>query len=88
MLGMHMRFMAQVNKPAAIKTKDELMNAIRSLRQKPHRFPFFEEPYIPPNKYHKMFVPNWYLILYQIQDDTVYVEYILDCRSDYGWLIR
>ena len=25
---------------------------------------------------------------YQIQDDTVYVDYILDCRKDYSWLIR
>ena len=51
------------------------------------RFPFFEEPYIPPNKYHKMFVEKWYLVLYQIKDDTVYVDYILDCRKDYSWLI-
>ena len=50
MLGTHIRFMAQVNKEAA--------------------------------------VAKWYLVLYQIQDDTVYVEYILDCRKDYSWLIR
>ena len=30
---------------------------------------------------------EWYLVLYQIQDDTVYVKYILDCRKDYSWLI-
>lgn len=51
-------------------------------------FSIFEEPYITPNKYHKMFIEKWYLVLYQIQDDTVYVEYILDCRKDYSWLIR
>ena len=54
----------------------------------PHRYPFFEAEFMPANKYHKMFVANWYLILYQIQDDTVYVDYILDCRKDYGWLLR
>ena len=54
----------------------------------PQRFPFFDEMYITPNKYHKMFVEKWYLILYQIQDDTVYVEYILDCRREYGWLVH
>ena len=88
MLGVHMRFMAKVNKTAAIKVKEELMNAMRSLQQMPQRFPFFEAPYIPPNKYHKMYVPKWYLILYQIRDDTVYVDYILDCREDYNWLIQ
>lgn len=88
MLGTHIRFMAQVNKDAAKAKKQELMEAMRSLERMPQRFPFFEEAYIPTNKYHKMFVTKWYLVLYQIQDDTVYVDYILDCRKDYSWLIR
>lgn len=88
MLGTHIRFLAQVNKEAAAAKKKELMAALRSLSQMPQRFPFFEEPYITPNKYHKMFVAKWYLILYQIRDETVYVDYILDCREDYNWLVR
>lgn len=44
--------------------------------------------FIPLNKYHKMFVEKRYLILYQIKDRKVYVDYIVDCRQDYGWLIR
>lgn len=88
MLGTHIRFVAQVNKEAAIVKKKELMTAMRSLESMPQRFPFFEETYIPPNKYHKMFVAKWYLVLYQIEDDTVYVDTILDCRKDYSWLIR
>ena len=88
MLGTHISFMAQVNKDAAKTKKQELMEAMRSLERMSQRFPFFEEAYIPTNKYHKMFVSKWYLVLYQIQDDTVYVDYILDCRKDYSWLIR
>lgn len=88
MLGVHIRFMAQVSKDAAIAKKKELIAAMRSLDHMPQRFPFLEEAYIPPNKYHKIFVEKWYLILYQIQDDTVYVDYILDCRKDYCWLIH
>ena len=87
MLGTHIRFMAQVNKDAAKAKKKELMEAMRSLERMPQRFPFFEEAYIPTNKYHKMFVTKWYLVLYQIRDDTVYVDYTLDCRKDYSWLI-
>ena len=70
MLGTHICFMAQVNKDAAKAKKQELMEAMRSLERMPQRFPFFEEAYIPSNKYHKMFIEKWYLILYQIQDDT------------------
>ncbi|MBI4320692.1 MAG: type II toxin-antitoxin system RelE/ParE family toxin [Chloroflexi bacterium] len=88
MLADHVRFMAQRSPSAARKAKNELMNAIRSLQEMPERFPFLAAEFIPPNKYHKMFVEKWYLILYQIKDQTVHVEYIVDCRQDYGWLIR
>ncbi len=88
MLGTHMRFMSQADKEAAAVKKKEVMAALRSLSQMPQHFPFFEELYITPNKYHKMFIEKWYLVLYQIQDKTVYVDYILDCRKDYSWLIR
>jgi hypothetical protein len=62
------------------------MDAIRSLAIMPERFPFLTAEFIPLNKYHKMFVKKYYLVLYQIKDQTVYVDYIADCRQDYGWL--
>lgn len=54
----------------------------------PNRFPFLEEEYMPPNKYHKMYVKKWFIIIYQIKDNVVYVDYILDCRKDYSELIK
>ena len=88
MLASHIRFIAQVNKNAAKKTKENLLNAFHSLSEFPERFPFFNEPYIIFNKYHKMFVEKWYLVLYQIKDNTVYIDYVLDCRKEYNWLIK
>ena len=81
------RFLAQINKPAVQKLKSRLISEIRSLEEMPQRYPFFQADYIPVNKYHKLFVENWYLVLYQIKDDTVYVDWILDCRQDYQWLL-
>ncbi|MDD2586180.1 MAG: type II toxin-antitoxin system RelE/ParE family toxin [Syntrophomonadaceae bacterium] len=88
MLANHVRFLAQKSPSAAREAKNELMEAIRSLYEMPNRFPFLEAEFIPPNKYHKMFVQKWHLILYQIKDQTVYVDYIVDCRQDYAWLVR
>lgn len=88
MMAGHIRFLAQKSPAAARKTKNELMEAIRSLSQLPERYPFLNAEFLPENKYHKMFVEKWYLILYQIKDQMVYVDYILDCRQDYKWLIR
>lgn len=66
MLGMHIRFMAQASREAAAAKKKQLMTAMRSLPQMPQRFPFFEEMYITPNKYHKMFVEK--MVSYPLSD--------------------
>jgi plasmid stabilization system protein ParE len=88
MLAVHVRFLAQKSPSAARRVKNDLIEAIHSLDRMPEHFPFLEAEFIPFNKYHKMFVEKWYLIMYQIKDQTVYVDYIVDCRQDYGWLIR
>ena len=87
MLSEHVYFLAQVDPKAAEDCKREIINGIRSLKKMPERFPLFE----PENRlspYRKMFIPKRYLVLYIIKEDTVYIEYILDCRQDYGWLIE
>ena len=88
MLGAHVKFLAQVNPDAARNTKTRLLKAIRSLSEMPERFPFLDEEFVPRGKYRKLFVDNWYLILFQIKDTTVFVDYIIDGRQDYGWLIH
>ena len=88
MLGAHMKFLSQVSKAAAAAEKREILAELRSLSQMPQRYPLFEGDFVPPNKYHRLFIKKRYLALYQIQDDTVYVDYILDCRQDYAWLIK
>ena len=88
MLGVHIRFLAQVNKIAATELKNLLISEIRSLEVMPNHYPFFNEMYMPVNKYHKMYVKNYYLVLYQIKDDTVFVGWIVDCIQDFQWLLR
>ena len=88
MMGTHIRFLAQTSKPAAAALKQRFLSNLRSLEDMPKRYPFFNEPYLPVNKYHSLFVENWFLILYQIRDDTVYVDWIVDVRQDYQWLLK
>lgn len=84
----HIAFIANVDKNSAAKTKSRIIAAFRSLSEMPQRYPLFDEEYITRNKYHKMFIEKWYLVLYQIVDDTVYIDYLLDCRQDYQWLLK
>ena len=88
MLGQHIRFLAQVNKKAAVELKQRFLEEFRAFETFPQRYPFFEAAFIPPNKYHKLAVKNWFLVLYQIKDDTVYIDWLLDCRKEYTWLIE
>lgn len=87
-LGLHIKFLTNINKESAKKTKTKIIEGIRSLEKMPARFPFLDEQYIPRNKYHKMYIENRYLVIFQIKDNIVFVDYILDCRQDYGWLMK
>jgi plasmid stabilization system protein ParE len=87
MLGAHIKFMAQINPSAARDIKTRLLAAIRSLSTMPERLPFLDEEFVPRGKYRKMFVERRYLLLCQIKEQAVYVDYIVDCRQDYGWLM-
>jgi len=88
MLGAHIKFLAQKSPSSAHSVKEKIIIAIRSLSEMPERCPFFDAEFVPINKYHKLIVNNRYLILYQIKDSTVYVDYIIDGRQDYSWLVR
>lgn len=52
----------------------------------PERNPWLSDPYIPAGKYRKLLMGKRYLLIYQVKGDTVYVDYVVDCRQDYGWL--
>ena len=88
MLIEHVRFVAQKDPKAARKTKRELLKAMRSLSAMPERCPYFIAEYIPANKYHRLYVERNYIVLYKIKEQTVNVEYIVDCRQNYSWLLR
>ena len=87
-LGECVLFLARKDVDAAERLRERLIESIRSLAHMPTRFPFFDEPYISKDRYHKMFVEKYYLILYQIRDYHVYVDYVIDCHRDYQWLLH
>ena len=87
MLYRHIAFIGNVSKDSARKTKDKIISAIKKLKEDAEIYPFLENEYIPRNKYHKCVVDKRYMVLYQIKDNTVYVDYIVDTRQDYSWLL-
>ena len=88
MLDNHIDFLAQLNIDAAINLKDTFLKELKSLEIMPLRFPVLESEYIKFGKHRKMLVKNRYLVIYQVKENTVYVDYIVDCRENYQWLFR
>lgn len=88
MLVSHAAFLAQVSPVAAERLVESFETAAGSLDTMPHKWPWLNGDYLPQNKYHKMLIEKRYLLLFQIKDDIVYVDYVVDCRQDYGWLIE
>ena len=87
MLLSHITFLSQVSLTAARKLVQDFDTQIQSLEFMPMRRPFFNADYIPQNTYHFILIGKRYMILFQIKDCTVFVDYVLDCRQDYSWLI-
>lgn len=87
MLINHVRFIAQISIQAADKLRVEINHAVKSLEYFPDRNSWLLDPVLPVSKYRKMIIRKQYLLIYQVKADAVYIEYILDCRQDYQWLL-
>lgn len=86
MLASHAAFLAQVNIEAAERLVVSFEKAAESLQVMPHRCSWLTGEYMPKNKYRALVFENRYMIIFQIKDDTIYIEYILDSRQDQSWL--
>ena len=87
MLDSHIDFLARVSQNAAIRLMDEILGDIASLSENPQRFPAYENEFIPDNRYRRMLTAKRYIVLYEIDGNNVFVDYIVDCRQDYAWMI-
>ena len=81
-------FLAQVSPAAAERLTVEFEKAAKSLEQMPQRCPWLKGEYIPKNAYRFILFEKRYMLISQIVDNTVYADYVVDCRQDYDWLIR
>ncbi len=87
MLVSHAAFLAEISEKAADRLVVSFEKAVESLKLMPYRCPVFNA-HIPKNTYRRLLFESRYLIIYQIQDDNVYIDYVIDCRQDYEWMVR
>ena len=83
----HAAFLARVSRPAAERLPAGFRKAAGSLEAMPQRCQWLSGEYLPRCAYRQLVFEKRYMLIFQIKDDTVYIEYVIDCRQDYGWLI-
>lgn len=88
MLVSHAAFLAQVSPEAAERLTTEFEKTANSLELMPQRCPWLTGEYIPRNVYRFILFEKSYMITFQIIDDIVHADYVVDCRQDYSWLIK
>lgn len=86
MLIAHARFLAQVSEHAAMGLIENFQVKTKSLEQFPERNLWLVDPPIPSGKYRKLLLEKRYLLIYQVKENTVYLDAVVDTRQDYGWL--
>jgi len=88
MLTKHARFLAQVSETAAERLTDEFFAKSKTLERMPERCPWLSGYSIPEKKYRKLIFERNYMLVFQIIGDIVYVDAMVDCRSEYQWLLQ
>lgn len=88
MLVAHAAFLAKVSADAAERLTAEFEENANSLAQMPHRGRWLEGEPIPYQKYRYLIFGRWYLLVYQVSADTVYIDHVIDSRQDYRWLFE
>jgi plasmid stabilization system protein ParE len=88
MLVSHAAFLAQVNLNAADRLVSAFEETANSLAYMPQRCALLSDEHIPRGAYRFIIFERRYMIIFQIKDDVVFVDFVVDCRQDYNWLLR
>ena len=70
-----------MSKPAARRLLEEFRALVKQLGANPSLSPPCDDPNRPPNLYHKANIAKWYKVIYYIEEEQVFVEAVVDCRS-------
>ena len=83
----HVRHLAEFSDKAALHLQREFIDRASSLANMPERCPWVDAPNIDHQKYRKLLFEDHCLLIFQIVGDAVYIDAVVDCHQDYGWLI-
>ena len=79
---------AQVSQSASEQLVEDFEWAAKPLEAMSQRCPWLRSDYIPSNTYRFLMFGKRYIIIFQIRDNAVLTDYVVNHRQDYGWLLQ
>ena len=77
----HIRFLAKVSLPAAKRFRKEYSEILDRLEENPFQFPIDTDPNLPKDMYRKALFAQRYKALFMVENKTVYLDAVVDCRQ-------
>ena len=81
MLTSHIAFLASVSVKAARRLRDAYAEVLDDLEENPFMFPPVEESGLPEGYRKALFWKRYYAV-FCVDDSTVYLDAVLDCRKE------
>ena len=82
MLLCHTEFLSKVSIPAARKLLSAFEEVIDNLEENPFLYQIDDDSYLPEGKYRRALFLKRHKVLYCVEENTVYVDAVVDCRHD------
>ena len=81
MLASHVGFLARVSIKAARRLRDDFAELLDALEENPYQFPVMEGVELP-GEYRRALFGGRYIAVFSVEDGTVWLDAVLDCRMD------
>lgn len=82
MLVQHVSFLARVSIPAAKRFRKEFADTLKQIAENPFQFPIDTDLNLPEGLYRKALFAKRYKALFLVENETVYLDAVVDCRQD------
>ncbi|MBQ3702196.1 MAG: type II toxin-antitoxin system RelE/ParE family toxin [Oscillospiraceae bacterium] len=77
----HIRFLSNVSLPVAKRFRKEYEEILDCLEENPFQYPVDTDPNLPEGMYRKALFSRWYKALFIVENKTVYLDAVVDCRQ-------
>jgi plasmid stabilization system protein ParE len=78
----HTEFLARISVPAAKAFYKEFEDTLGRMKENPYQFPPEDDMNLPDGQYRKAPFAKRYKAIFTVEQETIYLDAVVDCRMD------